>query len=214
MTMKVLTPQETWNIISPILLKKYKRTKTFLNHSNNWELLVAVILSAQMTDEGVNRISLELFKKFPSPEIMAKSSVAEITKYVKKVNYFNAKARYLKKTAELLVKNFHGQVPDTAEDLMTLSGVGRKTAVAVLANGFNKYIGIPVDTHVIRFAKRFGLSKSSDASKIEQELLQIIPKKNWNLAGYAIKEYGRKEGRARGYKSANDPIAVALKAVQ
>ena len=205
------TPQETWNIISPILLKKYKRTKTFLNHQNNWELLVAVILSAQMTDEGVNKISGELFKRFPTPEIMAKAKVSEIVKYVKSVNYFNAKARYLKKTAELLVKNFHGQVPDTVEDLMTLSGVGRKTAVAVLANGFGKFIGIPVDTHVIRFVKRFGLSKSSDASKIEQELLQIIPKKQWNLAGYAIKEYGRKEGRARNYKSERDPLFLALK---
>ena len=142
---------------------------------------------------------------------MAKAKVSEIVKYVKSVNYFNAKARYLKKTAELLVKNFHGQVPDTVEDLMTLSGVGRKTAVAVLANGFGKFIGIPVDTHVIRFVKRFGLSKSSDASKIEQELLQIIPKKQWNLAGYAIKESGRKEGRARNYKSERDPLFLALK---
>ncbi|MDB4984546.1 MAG: endonuclease [Patescibacteria group bacterium] len=205
------TPQETWNLLWPVLSKKYKRTATFLNHQNNWELLVAVILSAQMTDEGVNRISPELFKRFPTPESMAKASVAEITKYINKVNYFNAKARYLKKTAGILVEKFHGQVPDTVEDLMTLSGVGRKTAVAVLANGFGKFVGIPVDTHVIRFAKRFGLSKSSDASKIEQELLQIIPKKHWNLAGYAIKEYGRKEGRARNYKSAEDPVFLALK---
>lgn len=203
-------PHATWKAISPVLLKKYKRTKTFLDHSSNWELLVAVILSAQMTDEGVNKISPELFKKFPTPEIMAKAPVSEIVKYVKRVNYYNTKARYLKKTAELLVKNFNGQVPDTVEDLMTLSGVGRKTAVAVLANAFGKHVGIPVDTHVIRFAKRFGLSKSSDASKIEQELLQIIPKKDWNAAGYAIKEYGRKEGRARGYKTEDDPLAAIL----
>ncbi len=207
------TPTETWSIIWPVLSKKYKRTKTFLDHNNTWELLVAVILSAQMTDEGVNKISPALFKKFPTPEVMAKSSVAEITKYVKNVNYFNAKARYLKKTAEILVNNFNSQVPDNADDLITLSGVGRKTAVAVLANGFGKHVGIPVDTHVIRFAKRFGLSRHSDATKIEQDLLEIIPKKNWNLAGYAIKEYGRKEGRARNYKSAEDPIVVALKQV-
>ncbi len=207
------TPTETWNIIWPVLSKKYKRTKTFLDHNNTWELLVAVILSAQMTDEGVNKISTALFKRFPAPEVMANAKISEITKYVKNVNYFNAKARYLKKTAEILVNNFHGQVPDNADDLMTLSGVGRKTAVAVLANGFGKHVGIPVDTHVIRFAKRFGLSHHSDATKIEQDLLKIIPRKNWNLAGYAIKEYGRKEGRARGYKSAEDPIAVALKQV-
>jgi endonuclease-3 len=207
------TPKETWQIIWPVLSKKYKRTKTFLDHNNTWELLVAVILSAQMTDEGINKISPALFKRFPTPESMASAKISEITKYVKNVNYFNAKARYLKKTAEILVKNFKGQVPDTVEDLMTLSGVGRKTAVAVLANGFGKHVGIPVDTHVIRFAKRFGLSRHSDATKIEQDLLKIIPKRNWNLAGYAIKEYGRKEGRARGYKSANDPIYLALKQV-
>ena len=205
------TPAETWQIIWPVLSKKYKRTKTFLDHNNTWELLVAVILSAQMTDEGINKISPALFKRFPTPESMADAKISEITKYVKNVNYFNTKARYLKKTAELLVKNFNGQVPDNANDLMTLSGVGRKTAVAVLANGFGKHVGIPVDTHVIRFAKRFGLSRHSDATKIEQDLLKIIPKKNWNLAGYAIKEYGRKEGRARNYKSAEDPIALELK---
>lgn len=205
-----MTPLEIWNKIWPVLSKKYKRTKTFLDHGNTWELLVAVILSAQMTDEGVNKITPALFKKFPTPEVMAKSKISEITKYVKNVNYFNAKARYLKKTAEILVRDFHGQVPDTAEDLMKLSGVGRKTAVAVLANGFGKHVGIPVDTHVIRFAKRFKLSRNRDATKIEQDLLVIIPKKDWNLAGYAIKEYGRKEGRARGYRKDLDPIVHAL----
>lgn len=201
----------TWRTIWPVLNKKYRRSETFLNFTNTWELLVAVILSAQMTDEGVNAITGELFKKFPTVASMAKAPILEITKYVKKVNYFNAKARYLKKTAQILETEFNGEVPDTVEDLMKLSGVGRKTAVAVLANGFNKYIGIAVDTHVIRFVHRFHLSTHSDASKIEQDLLQIIPKKNWNAASYAIKEYGRKEGRARGYKPDNDPVWKAYK---
>ena len=196
----------TWKKIWPVLKKHYARSETFLNYTNTWELLVAVILSAQMTDDGVNAISPALFKKFPRPQIMAKSSVTEITKYVKRVNYFNAKARYLKKTAVLLVNNFNSQVPDTADELMTLSGVGRKTAVAVLANGFKKYIGIAVDTHVIRFVKRFGLSRQIDPSKIEQDLIQIIPKKDWNAASYAIKEYGRREGRARNWNREEDPV--------
>ncbi len=200
-----------WKRIWPVLNRHYKRTATFLNYNNTWELLVAVILSAQMTDEGVNAITGELFKKFPTVESMAKVPISEITKYVKKVNYFNSKSRYLKETAQIIQKDFNGKVPDNAEDLMRLSGVGRKTAVAVLANGFGQYVGMAVDTHVIRFAHRFNLSKHKDASKIEQDLLKIIPKKNWNAASYAIKEYGRKEGRARGYKPENDPVWKAYK---
>ncbi len=199
-------PRQTWKKIWPVLIKHYKREATFLNHRNTWELLVAVILSAQMTDEGVNAISDVLFQRFPTPQSMADAPVSEIAHYVKKVNYYNAKSRYLKKTAQILVDEFNGIVPDTVENLMRLSGVGRKTAVAVLANGFQKYVGIAVDTHIIRFVKRFELSRHTDASKIEQDLLQIIPKKHWNAASYAIKEYGRREGRARNWKPEEDPV--------
>lgn len=199
-------PKEIWKKIWPVLYKRYKREATFLNHTNPWELLVAVILSAQMTDEGVNAISGALFKRFPTPESMTDATVSEIAKYVKKVNYYNAKSRYLKKTAQIIVDKFNGNVPDTVEDLMKLSGVGRKTAVAVLANGFGKYVGIAVDTHIIRFVKRFELSRNTQPEKIEQDLLKIIPKKHWNAASYAIKEYGRREGRARNWKPDEDPI--------
>jgi endonuclease-3 len=198
--------KKIWQKIWPILNRRYKRTATFLNFRNPWELLVAVILSAQMTDEGVNAITGALFKKFPTVTSMARAPVSEIAKYISKVNYYNVKSHYLKKTAQMVVQQFNGQVPDTAEELMTLSGVGRKTAVAVLANGFGKYVGIAVDTHVIRFAHRFDLSDHRDASKIEQDLLEIIPKKYWNSASYAIKEYGRREGRARNWKSDQDPV--------
>lgn len=201
-----LTSIETWQRISPVLLKQYRRTETFLNFRNTWELLVAVILSAQMTDDGVNAMTGELFKKFPTVESMAQATISEITPYVKKVNYYNTKARYLQKTAQMIVNDFSGIVPDNAEHLMKLAGVGRKTAVAVLANGFGKYVGIAVDTHVIRFVKRFKLSRHTDATKIEQDLLKIIPKKDWNRASYAIKEYGRREGKARGYRSELDPL--------
>ena len=203
-----------WKAIWPVLGRRYKRTKTFLNYANTWELLAAVILSAQMTDEGVNAITPELFKKFPTVESMAKAPVLEIAKYVRKVNYFNSKSNYLKKTAQLLIQNFDGKVPDTVEELMTLSGVGRKTAVAVLANGFKKFVGIAVDTHVIRFASRFKLSSSKNPVQIEKDLMEIIPKKDWNAASYAIKEYGRKEGRARGYIPDEDPVWNAFKSIK
>lgn len=203
--------KNTWNKIALVLLRTYKRDKTFLDYKNSWELLVAVILSAQTTDELVNKITPALFKKYSTPEKMAKAPVADIEKYVQKVNYFRMKAGYLKKTAQKIVKDFGGAVPLDIEKLQTLSGVGRKTAVAVMTNLTSEPYGIPVDTHVIRFAKRFKLSRHSDASKIEQDLLNIIPKKDWKRAGYAIKEYGRKEGKARGYKKEEDPLRIAIK---
>jgi endonuclease-3 len=202
---------EIWNSIGPLLLKRYKRTATFLDHQNTWQLLIAVIMSAQMTDDGVNKVTPALFKKYPHPSDLSKASIASIVKIIKPINYHNAKARYIKQTAQIIVKTFNGNVPDNEADLLTLPGVGRKTAVAVLANGFGKHIGIPVDTHVIRFAHRFKLSRHRDPSKIEQDLLKIIPKKDWNRAGYAIKEYGRKEGKARGYHPEHDPLWQTFK---
>jgi endonuclease-3 len=201
----------TWKKIGPVLLKQYKRDKTFLEYRNPWELLVAVILSAQTTDELVNKITPALFKKYPTPNALAKASVVDIQKYVQKVNYFRMKAGYIQKTAAILVKEYGGEVPLDIEKLQTLSGVGRKTAIAVMTNLVDTPYGIPVDTHVIRFVKRFGLTKATDPSKIEQDLLQIIPKKDWKRAGYAIKEYGRKEGKARGYKAEQDPLMIVLK---
>lgn len=200
------TAQVTWKRIGPLLLKRYKRSATFLDYTNTWELLVAVILSAQMTDEGVNKITPALFKKYPTPQTLAIADLSAIQKLVSGVNYFRAKASYIKRTAQIITTQFNGVVPHTVDELITLPGVGRKTAVAVLANGFNIFVGIPVDTHVIRFAKRFKLSRHVDASKNEQDLLEVIPKKHWNAAGYAIKEYGRKEGRARGYHAERDPL--------
>ncbi len=202
---------ETWQKIWPVLNSRYKRTKTYLDHKNAFELLIAVILSAQMTDEGVNKATVGLFKKYPTPEKLAKAPVGNIAQVVKGINYFNAKSRYIKATAEILVKNFKGKVPRDEESLLTLPGVGRKTAVVVLSHLGDKNFGIPVDTHVIRFAHRFGLSKSKNPDQIEKDLQKIIPKANWKRAAYAIKDYGRKEGKARGYDKNNDPVWQALK---
>lgn len=203
--------KEVWNKLWSVLNRRYKRDQTFLNYRTPWELTVAVILSAQTTDDGVNRITPALFDRFPTPQNFADASVVEIEKYVKTLGYYRSKAKYLKRSAQILIDEFDGVVPDDEVELQKLSGVGRKSAVAIISNAYNKNIGIPVDTHVIRFVKRFKLSEKRDPNKIEQELLQIIPKKNWKRAGYAIKEYGRKEGRARGYKPELDPLVQALK---
>lgn len=202
--MKKSSPQEIWNTISPLLLKKYKREGTFLDYKNEWQLLVAVILSAQTTDDLVNKITPALFKKFPTIKKMATASPNEVYELVKKVNYGNAKTNYLITTANLILKNFKGKVPLNETDLQMLAGVGRKTAVAVLSNLFDEQVGIAVDTHVIRFATRFQLSSHSDPKKIEQDLLKLIPKQDWKKASYAIKQYGREEGKARGYKKEED----------
>lgn len=202
---------KTWQKIWPVLNSRYKRTKTYLDHTNAFELLIAVILSAQMTDEGVNKTTVELFKKYPTPAKLAKAPVGDIAQVIKGINYFNAKSRYIKATAEILVKNFKGKVPCDEESLLTLPGVGRKTAVVVLSHLGDKNFGIPVDTHVIRFAHRFGLSKSKNPDQIEKDLQAIIPKANWKRAAYAIKDYGRKEGKARGYDKNSDPIWQVLR---
>ncbi len=202
--------KEVWKRIWPVLNRRYKRTATFLNYRTPWELTVAVILSAQTTDDGVNRITPALFDRFPTPKDFAGASVLEIEKYIKTLGYYRSKAKYLKRSAQILIDEFHGVVPDDETEIQKLAGVGRKSAVAIISNAYNKNIGIPVDTHVIRFVKRFKLSIKKDPSKIEQDLLAIIPKKNWKRAGYAIKEYGRKEGKARGYKPEQDPIIQAL----
>ena len=211
MSVSLEARKNTWDKIWPVLQKRYKRTATFLDYRNPWELTVAVILSAQTTDDGVNRITPTLFDRFPKPEDFAKANVLEIEKYIKTLGYYRSKAKYLKQSAQILIDEFDGVVPDDENEIQKLSGVGRKSAVAIISNAYNKNIGIPVDTHVIRFVKRFNLSNKKDPSKIEQELLHIIPKKNWKRAGYAIKEYGRKEGKARGYKPEHDPVVQALK---
>jgi endonuclease-3 len=206
-----MTPADKWNVISPVLLKRYKRDATFLDFKNPFELLIAVILSAQTTDDGVNKITPVLFKKYPTPKKLATAPLADLEKILHPVGYYRAKARYIKRTAEIVVKEFKSVVPPDETKLRTLPGVGRKTAVAVLSNAFGMNIGIPVDTHVIRFVKRFGISKSKNPDVIERELLEIIPKKDWRRAGYAIKEYGRKEGKARPYNPNVDPVMQALK---
>ncbi|MEI6022539.1 MAG: endonuclease III [bacterium] len=203
--------KEVWKLIGPVLLKKYKRDKNFLDYTNPFELLIAVILSAQTTDEGVNKITPMLFAKYGTPEKMAKAKIEDLQMLVQKVNYNRVKAGYIQKTAKTLSESFGGKVPLDVEQLQTLSGVGRKTAIAVMTNLSDTPYGIPVDTHVLRFVKRFNLTKNTDPNKVEQDLLQIIPKKDWKRAGYATKEYGRKEGKARPYKPELDPLMDVYK---
>lgn len=214
MTSPNLTKSKTiWQTIGPILLKKYRRDKTFLDYKNPWQLSVAVTLSAQTTDEAVNKVTPVLFKTFPTPESLAKAPLQKIEKIISTLGFYRSKAKYIKAAAAVVVKEFKGVIPHDPALIQKMPGIGRKGAIAVISNAYPKYanIGIPVDTHVIRFVKRFNLTNKKDPSKIEQDLLQIIPQKDWKRAGYAIKQYGRMEGKARGYKKENDPLMKLLK---
>lgn len=205
--------KDIWRKIGPTLLKQYRRDKTFLDYANPWQLSVAVTLSAQTTDEGVNKVTPLLFKTFPTPEALARSPIEKIEKIISSLGFYRVKAKYIKAAAQVVVNDFKGVIPHDPDLIQKMPGIGRKGAIAVISNAYPKYanIGIPVDTHVIRFVKRFGLTRATNPSKIEQDLLQIIPKKDWKRAGYAIKEYGRKEGKARGYKQELDPLVQILK---
>lgn len=202
-----------WQTIGPVLLKQYRRNETFLDYENPWQLSVAVTLSAQTTDDMVNKVTPALFKKYPTPEKLAKGDIKDIETFINRLGYYRSKAKYIKAAADVVVKEFNGIIPHDPDLIQKMSGIGRKGAIAVISNAYPKYanIGIPVDTHVIRFVKRFKLTTATDPSKIEQDLLQIIPKKDWKRAGYAIKEYGRKEGKVRGYKPEIDPLMIRLK---
>ena len=177
---EIQTVKEVWQTIGPVLLKKYKRSKTFLEYKNPWQLSVAVTLSAQTTDDMVNKVTPALFKKYPTPEIMAKGDIRDIETLVSKLGFYRVKAKYIKAAADVVVKEFKGIIPHDPDVIQKMPGIGRKGAIAVISNAYPKYanIGIPVDTHVIRFVKRFKLTRATDPSKIEQDLLQIIPKKN------------------------------------
>ncbi len=210
---QITKAKDIWDKIGPTLLKRYKRNETFLDYQNPWQLTVAVTLSAQTTDDGVNKVTPILFKIFPTPDSLAKAPLLKIEKIISTLGFYRSKAKYIKAAAAIVAKDFKGIIPHDPVELQKLPGIGRKGAIAVISNAYPKYanIGIPVDTHVIRFVKRFGLTTATDPSKIEQGLLQIIPKKDWKRAGYAIKEYGRKEGKARGYKPEEDPLMKILK---
>jgi len=166
--------------IIALLEKHYPSAKTALNYGNPLELLVATVLSAQCTDERVNRVTKSLFKKYKTPEDYANADLAVLEQEVRPTGFFRNKARNIKKTAGMLVERFNGEVPKTMEELIELPGVARKTANIVLQNAYDIVVGIAVDTHVRRVSKRLGLTENEDQDKIEQDLMRIIPRKEWN----------------------------------
>jgi len=179
------------------LEKEYGRPRTALKFNNPFELLVAVVLSAQCTDDRVNKITPVLFKRFPGPKEIAEAGREEVEELVRSCSFFRNKAKNIHAAAKMIVERFGGKVPDTMEDLVRLPGVARKTANVVLYNAFGKNEGIAVDTHVKRLVKRLGISEEKDPVKIEKELMEIVPRDYWGPVTYLLIEHGRRVCKAK-----------------
>jgi len=168
-----------------------------LHFCNSWELLVAVMLSAQTTDEMVNRVTPVLFKLFPRPSLMASAEIPAIETMVRSVNYYKTKARHLHQVAQILTEQYREEVPQSMEELLRLPGVARKTANVVLTHAFGKTEGVVVDTHVIRLSHRLRLSNAAQRDKIEQDLMKLLPKKFWGDFATLLVYHGRKVCKAQ-----------------
>ncbi len=180
-----------------LLKKAYPRAKTALNFRTPLEMLVSTILSAQCTDERVNRVTAGLFKKYRSCEDYLRAKPEELQLDIRPTGFFRNKAKNIQGACRVLTTRFGGKVPQTMEEMLTLPGVARKTANVVLGNAFGVVEGIVVDTHVIRLAGRLGLSAQKDPSKIEKDLMEIVARSDWMAVSYLLIDHGRKVCKAR-----------------
>jgi endonuclease-3 len=178
------------------LSKSYPNVRCELDYTNAFQLLVATVLSAQCTDKRVNQTTPALFKKYPNPQKMAKADLRDIQKLVKSTGFFRAKAKNIKGLSNKIMEEFDGKVPSSLEELITLPGVGRKTANVVLGNAFG-IPGITVDTHFGRLSRRFGWSKQNNPVKVEFEVGELIPKKEWTNLSQRMIWHGRRVCHSR-----------------
>ena len=188
------------------LAKEYADTRSALFYNNPFELLIAVILSAQCTDKRVNAITARLFPRYGSPAAFAALPVEELENLIRDCGLFHAKAKNIKAACQLLADKFAGKVPAKMEELLSLPGVGRKTANVVLSQAF----GVPaiaVDTHVFRVSHRLGLAAGADAEKTERELMELLPQKDWSAAHHWLIWHGRLVCRARNPLCGKCPLA-------
>ncbi len=189
------------------LSKAYPDAHVALNFSNPLECLVATILSAQCTDERVNMVTKDLFKKYRSAKDYLKVPDSELAADIKSTGFFNQKTKSIRGACSRIVEVHGGKVPDTMEDLITLPGVARKTANIVLGNSYGVVEGIAVDTHVRRLAERLGFSTEKDPDKIERDLMRSIPRKRWFDFTYALIDHGRSICVARKPRCEECPVS-------
>ncbi len=183
--------------IIKILGQTYPEKRTALHHKTPLQILVATVLAAQCTDERVNKITPHLFKKYKTVLDFAKAKQPILEQEIRSIGLYRNKAKNIIAASKKIVENFEGKVPDNMEKLITLPGIARKTANIVLSSGFKKAAGIAVDTHVKRLSERMGLSKEKDPNNIEQDLMEIVPKKDWLDFNYMFVDHGRKLCQAR-----------------
>lgn len=194
------------NAILPILQNTYPQARCSLDHADPLQLLVATILSAQCTDERVNRVTANLFKKYRSAADFAGIGQEELEKDIQSTGFFRNKAKNIKSMARALIERHGGRVPRTMEALTALAGVGRKTANVVLGNAFGLNIGVVVDTHVGRLSLRLGLTHHTDPVKVEQDLMRIVPQEVWTLWPHLLIHHGRAICTARNPKCPQCPL--------
>jgi len=168
-----------------------------LKHENAFQLLIATILSAQCTDERVNQVTATLFPKYPNAKAFAYANPAELEQEIRPTGFFRNKTKSVMGASKKIVEEFHGEVPKTMEELLTLPGVARKTANVVLGTAFGIAAGIVVDTHVQRLSERLDLTKNTDPKKIEQDLMKVIPQDRWILFSHQLIWHGRRVCQAR-----------------
>jgi endonuclease-3 len=170
----------------------YPAAHIALDYDDPWHLLVSVILSAQTTDVGVNKVTPKLFAAFPGPEDLAAADVLDVEEIVRPTGFYHQKTRSIMAAARMVVTEFGGKVPDTMEDLMRIPGVARKTANIVISNAYGKVEGIAVDTHVFRLSHRLGLTDEKDPDKVERDLTSLLPREDWFHVNYRFIDHGRK----------------------
>ena len=197
--------------INEELKKLFPNANIVLNYSNNWELLVAVILSAQCTDVMVNKVTQDLFQKYKTLDDYVHASASQRTREkferdIKSTGFFRNKTKNILAVAKIIKEKHDGKIPNTMEEMLSLPGVARKTANVVLGNAYGIVEGIAVDTHVKRLSLAFGLTKHTNPDKIEQDLMELLVQKEWFHFTYRMIEYGRKYYPAHKLKSKDHPL--------
>jgi len=195
-----------------VILTAFKRLypdpRHYLKFENPFQLLVATILSAQCTDEKVNEVTAGLFKKYHGPADFADEPVEAIERVVRPTGFYRNKAKAIRGASVAIVERYGGSVPDTMDELLTLPGVARKSANAILQHGFGKVVGVVVDTHVIRVAGRLGWTANTDPGKIEQDLMRLFDRKEWRWLPFYFKSHGRAVCKAPAPKCAECAVAT------
>ena len=185
------------DILISRLKKEFPQARTALEYSNPLQLLISTILSAQCTDVRVNTITPALFAKYRSTKDFANADRSELELEIKSTGFYRMKAKHIIDACKVIVEHFNGNIPKTMDELLSLPGVGRKTANCVLGGAYGIQSGIVVDTHVIRLANRLGLTKNDEPDKIEQDLMKLVPKREWYRFSNLLILHGRKTCKAR-----------------